>query len=617
MGRRKSIINDKRYQWDFKEIYKTQDDFEKGIKKTKLYVKNLLTYKGKIKKADAKTYLKFYDLNKKQYLETFKLLIYAQWYVADMKNQEKMQNYGIIQNLKNEFTKKLSWISGEIRDLGEKKILSYISQSKKHAYLEDSIKEYFRRDKMHLPNDKEEFLSNFESSLSAPYDIYRELSDGDYTFPEIEIVDPKTDKRKVKTLNSTLLNEILRTSDAKEDQLLRLTAVQKWNEYHHNLANTFATIYKVHVENEVTVAKLEGFTSPLHYGLWKDNAPEKTFVNFINFIYKNKHLVYDWVKLHRTVMKTKGIKKYYVSDRRLNIVNPKKKDITFSVEEAKRIVKEATIFLGEEYKDALEDSMKDGRIDYFERAGKASGGFMMAGPNIPSYILMNWSGDFSALRTLAHELGHSVHNYLSTKYQKIEYVDSSILTAEIASTFIELVTLHYLIENSKSKDFRIYLLQNLIETISVLYFYSGEEARFEWEAKKMVWEGKPLNKDVLGKLSEDLKLVVDYDKPNKNFPAVDSKYTWSRIMHHFGTTFYLHKYALSFTVSCNLFFDYLKNEKCPNYLKLLKMGGRKAPLDLIKETTGVNLLEMESHKAVHKLWTTTLEKIKKEIGYLE
>lgn len=91
-------------------------------------------------------------------------------------------------------------------------------------------------------------------------------------------------------------------------------------------------------------------------------------------------------------------------------------EMKFTFEEAKEIALKALAPLGEDYLNLLREGFANGWIDVYENEGKRSGAYS-AGARVHPYVLLNFKGTLDDVFTLVHEMGHSIHSYLSNKTQ--------------------------------------------------------------------------------------------------------------------------------------------------------------------------------------------------------
>ena len=118
--------------------------------------------------------------------------------------------------------------------------------------------------------------------------------------------------------------------------------------------------------------------------------------------------------------------------------------ITF--EQAKEIVFKALEPMGKEYLAILKEGFENRWIDVYENQGKTSGAYS-AGARVHPYVLLNHKDTLNCMFTLAHEMGHAIHSYLSNKNQPVIYSNYVIFVAEVASTCNEALLMQYLLKN--------------------------------------------------------------------------------------------------------------------------------------------------------------------------
>ena len=131
--------------------------------------------------------------------------------------------------------------------------------------------------------------------------------------------------------------------------------------------------------------------------------------------------------------------------------------------EAKNIVLEGLAPLGEDYQALLKKGFTEGWIDVYENEGKRSGAYSWGAYGTHPYVLLNYSDTLNNVFTLAHEMGHALHSYLSNKTQPIVDSDYVIFVAEVASTCNEALLMQYLLEKTTDKKQRAYLINYFLE----------------------------------------------------------------------------------------------------------------------------------------------------------
>jgi len=197
----------------------------------------------------------------------------------------------------------------------------------------------------------------------------------------------------------------------------------------------------------------------------------------------------------------------------------------------------------------------------------------------------------------------------------------TIFVAEVASTFNERLLLDHMLEKTTDPVERIALIEQALGNVVGTYYIQTLFADFEYQAHKMVEEGKAITPEVLDGIMEGL--FKDYFGDTI---AIDElqKIIWARIPHFYNSPFYVYQYATCFASSAVLH-DRVTNEKysveereeaLDKYLTLLKSGGNDHPMEQLKKA-GVDLSETEAVAAVAKDLDKLLDLLEQEIDKYE
>jgi oligoendopeptidase F len=215
-------------------------------------------------------------------------------------------------------------------------------------------------------------------------------------------------------------------------------------------------------------------------------------------------------------------------------------------------------------------------IDAELRSGKRGGAFSSSAvPSVHPYILMNYTDKLRDVMTLAHELGHGLHQYLSRQVGYLQ-CDTPLTTAEMASVFGEMLTFQRLLEMYPEPRIRLALLCSKIEDGFATVFRQVVLTRFEQllhrtrhdqgelaaEQINELWlkANKPMHGDVV-------RLTDDYG------------WWWSYIGHFIHVPFYCYAYSFGELLVLALVQKYKQEGPAfvPRYLELLAAGGSDAP----------------------------------------
>ena len=273
--------------------------------------------------------------------------------------------------------------------------------------------------------------------------------------------------------------------------------------------------------------------------------------------------------------------------------------------EAKDIVIKALSVLGNDYVKLLNRAFDEKWIDVYHNKGKRSGAYSSGNYDVNPYVLLNFEGSLNDVSTIAHELGHSMHTYLSCKNNPYCTSSYKIFVAEVASLVNELLLANYMLNNSNDKNEKLNIINHILELYKSTLFRQTMFAEFEKITHEKREEGVILTSDYLSNVYYDL--VKKYFGENVICDEL-IKYEWARIP-HFYYNFYVYKYATGISAASYIVDGILNNRQgaLENYFKFLKSGGSKYPIDELK-LAGVDM----NDKTVILSATKTFEKYLEE-----
>ncbi|WP_096025172.1 M3 family oligoendopeptidase [Campylobacter lanienae] len=268
-----------------------------------------------------------------------------------------------------------------------------------------------------------------------------------------------------------------------------------------------------------------------------------------------------------------GFDKLYDYDRYAPLGGDEKMEF----DEAKSIVIKAFSEFSPLFGDLAKRAFDENWCDVYPDENKQAGAFShSASSDIHPFVLLNFTGRRRDLFTLAHELGHSIHQYLS---YSVGYLSSHtpLTTAETASVFCEMLVFEY-IKNSLPKEQRVALLAGKIEDIFATLYRQINFTTFERRIHS--YEGE-ISSDEMDRiwLEESKKMFGESLILNDYY-----KIWWSYIPHFIHSPFYCYAYSYAQLLVLALFGLY-KSGKCENfveiYTKFLSLGGSKSPKELV------------------------------------
>ena len=554
------------YKGDLSKIYSSKEDWQKDFDVVKEEILKIKDYKDNFLK-DGKKFYEFlkYDENVSRRLE--KIYYYAHLnYDADTLNEKYKVMMNKVSDLYVIYNELSSFVTPELLKLDKKKLESFYDDEEKLKEYKFNIENIYRYKEHTLDEDKERMLSNLSNCLSSPEEIYEVLTDSDFEYDYI--IDENGNKVKFNESNYSLFIK-------SKDRNIRKKAFEMLHDKYKKYIRTIATIYKSEVETNVVTAKIKNYDSAISASLYSDNVPVKIYDNLIKVVNDNLNVLYNYYDLKKKIL---SLDEFHMYDTYVEIINKVDKKYTF--DEAKEMVISALSVLGDEYISNLKKAFDEKWIDIYHNKGKRSGAYSSGNYDINPYVLLNYEGTLDDVSTLAHELGHSMHTYLSCHNNPYQYSSYEIFVAEVASTVNELLLANYMLKNSKDKNEKLAIINHILDLYKATLFRQTMFAEFEQKTHSLREQGEVLTSDLLSNIYYDL--IKKYF--GKNVVCDDLiKYEWARIP-HFYYGFYVYKYATGISAASYIVDGILNNKEgqLESYINFLKTGGSMYPLDELK-----------------------------------
>ena len=454
-----------------------------------------------------------------------------------------------------------------------------------------------RRKKVHVLLPAEEKLLAAAGEMSqTPDTVYGMFADAD-----IKFADALDSDGNPHTVNQGTFVPI----QTGPDRVLRKNAYESLYQGFANFKNTAAALLNAQNKQLKFFAEARHYDNAFEASLNNTNVPTSVYLNLIESVHKNMDKMHRYVRLRKKML---GLDELHFYDIYTPLVADVDKKIPFA--EAKQTVYDALAPLGEDYRAILKQGFENRWIDVYQNEGKRSGAYS-AGASVHPYVLLNYSGTLDSQFTLAHEMGHALHSYLSNKHQNPIDSDYVIFVAEVASTCNEALLMEYLLQKTTDKKERIYLINHFLEQFKGTLYRQTMFAEFELNIGKMVAEGQTLTADVL--CAEYRRLNEEYFGPDM---VVDDQIAmeWARIP-HFYYNYYVFQYATGYSAAIALSRKILQEGESAvkDYLAFLSGGCSKSPIDLLKGA-GVDMTDPKPVEDALQLFGELLDEMERLIG---
>ncbi len=579
------------FKWRINDIYATDEAWEQDCKKAQAAAEVIAGYKGKlcISAADLLAYMR-YDDELTVMLEN--LINYAQ-----RKSDEDTRD-ARYQDMVSRIETVLVSLAGASAFVTPE-ILSIPDETLEQFYKDCPDMELYRRCLDRVRLKREHILSENEEKIMAltgemtnsPDTIFSMFNDADLKFPDA--VDADGNAHQV-THGSFI--PLMQSSD----RTLRKSAFESLYHVYEAYKNTSAAILASQTKCLSFRARARKYESTLEAALSGNEVPVKVYKQLIEAVHENMPYMHRYVKLRKKLL---GVEELHAYDLYCPIVSDVDFDIPF--EQAKQEVYDSLAPMGEEYRAILKKGYDEGWIDVYENEGKRSGAYS-AGARVHPFVLLNHKDTLNCEFTLAHEMGHAIHSYLSNTTQPVCYADYVIFVAEVASTCNESLLMQHLLKTTTDKKRRAYLINYFLEQFRTTLYRQTMFAEFELTINEMTERGESLTADTLCALYRKLNLEY-YGEDIVIDSELDME--WARIP-HFYYNYYVYQYATGFSAAIALSQRILNEGEAAvkDYIGFLSGGCSADPITLLKGA-GVDMTTAKPVNDALKLFNELLDEM--------
>ena len=556
---------DPKYTWALEDVYANNDVWKADLEKARALPAQLAAYKGHLGDS-AQKLLEFLQLG-----DGISVLFDSLYGYAQRRSDEDTAN-SLYQGMTSQAMSAMVAVDAA-SSFETPELLAIPDDKLEQFYQEEPALETYRlaltrirSKRAHILSDAEEKLLAAAGEMSqAPDSVYSVFADADLKFPSATDKDgnshPVTHGTYIPLMHSA-------------DRVLRKAAFASLYSVYGQFRNTAAALLSAQVKQLKFYADARKYDSTLQASLDGNYVPTEVYTNLISAVHENMAPMYRYVDLRRKLL---GVDELHMYDLYTPIVSDV--DVNIPYEEAKQTVYDALACMGDDYRAILKEGFDNRWIDVYENVGKCSGAYS-AGLRKHPYVLLNYSGTLDSMFTLAYEMGHAIHSYLSNKHQPVAYSNYSIFVAEVASTCNEALLMQHLLKTTKDKKRRAYLINYFLEQFRTTLYRQTMFAEFELEINRRNERGESLTAESLNALYHELNhqyfgddIVIDKE--------IDLE--WARIP-HFYYDYYVYQYATGYSAAIALSRRILK-EGAPavkDYIHFLSGGCSTDPISLLR-----------------------------------
>ncbi len=305
---------------------------------------------------------------------------------------------------------------------------------------------------------------------------------------------------------------------------------------------------------------------------------------------------------YRTKAKLLGLERLADYDRMAVVAAD---DTEVSWEEGREIVLDTFGSVSPEMRDVANRFLTESWIDAPPRESKRGGAFSASTvPSVHPYVMLNWTNRRRDVTTLAHELGHGIHQYLA-RDRGVFHQSTPLTVAETASVFAEELVFGRLLSQTTDPDARLGLLAEAIEGQIATVFRQVAMNQFEDRVHSCRRDEGELSVDRFGELwgESQVELLGDAVEITPGYRS-----WWSYVPHFIGSPGYVYAYAYGQLLALSVYRLYVERgeEIVPGYLAMLSAGGSRSPEEL-GELVGVDLRDPG-------FWDHGLDLVEEQLG---
>lgn len=558
---------EKKYLWATETIYPDKAAWEKEFKVLEELVGQFVKFKGTLGKGPEQllTVLQFRDELEPRLDRVY---VYASLLSdQDTREGEGQGMKGRVRSLVTRYMAETSWFVPELTSIPFETLEGWMKDDDKLALYRQYFDNLFRQKKHILSPREEELLALAGQVRSTPYNAYNLLVNADLKFPKI-----KDEEGREVELDDSAYYLYMRANDRR----VRRDAYQAIVGTYASYRNSAAALLNGAVQSDILNMKARRYDSCLAAALHGSNIPVDVYNTLVGTVNKNLPLMHRYMAIKRQALKLDdGVRAY---DLFAPLITGQKMEVDY--EGAVKEIAEALEPLGPEYLKQMNTGVDSRWVDVFPTKGKRSGAYSSGTYLTQPFILMNYHGGYEDMSTLAHEMGHSMHSFFSRGTQPYVYSDYDIFCAEVASTCNEILLQHYVLERTTDPKVKLYLVSEFLEGIRGTVFRQTMFSEFEQRIHELAEADKPLTADTLS--AEYGTIMKKYYGSDYTHDDLVDNY-WIRIP-HFYYNFYVYKYATSYCAASNIARRIMAKEPgaVEAYLKFLKSGSSKYPIDLLK-----------------------------------
>ncbi len=586
------------YTWNAESVFATPQAFEEAAAKAQSEIAHLESYHNRLSEGPSIIFEAF-DLFSELYRQVGKIFVYAGIAASvDTANQDAARMRGRASGIFAQLAAAASFMDPELIAIGREKLDRWMLEEPRLAVFAHYIENLFRKQEHVRSAEVEELLGMLSSPFNGASVTNTMMTDADFRFRPA-----RTSTGEELPVSQGTYEEILDGADREA----RRTAWESYTDTYLANRNALASNLATSIQQNVFMMRARRHTSTLSASLFENNIPVEVFYNLIETFKRN---LPTWHRYWAVRRKALGVEQLHPYDiwAPLTPLNP-----VIPFEQAVEWICAGLSPMGEEYTQTVRKGCLEQRwIDVYPNQGKSSTQFSSGFSGTYPFIVINYDDTIFSLSTLAHELGHSMHSYLTWKNQPIIYSDYSLFAAEVASNFHQAMVRAHLLKANSDPQFQIKVIEEAMSNFHRYFFIMPTLARFELEMHERVERGEGLTAEDMNNFMADLfsegyggEVCVDRERTG---------ITWATFGHLYSD-YYVYQYATGISAANALAGRILRGEPgaVEHYMDFLKAGSSRYPLELLQHA-GVDLTTPKPIEEAFAVLAGLVDRLERLVG---
>jgi oligoendopeptidase F len=584
--------------WNAPSIFESVDAWDAAFEDLSDGLHELTKYKGRLGD-DPSTLVNAIGAVDRCQRKLGKIIVYALMsHSVDTTVQAAVERFSKAQSLASRMTATAAFFEPEVLSIGKGTLQKWMEEKAGLAVYEHYFDNLFRKQAHVRSSEVEELLGMLIDPFQGVAGTARMLMNADFNFPPATA----SDGAKIPLTHGTLVKIL-----AGKDRQARRSAWENYTDLFLAYKNALAINLETSIKQNVFLMHARGHKSTLEAALFDYNIPVQVFHNLIDTFKESLPTWHRYWAIRRQALAVDELHPY-------DIWAPLTQDRPqIPYEQAVEWICQGLAPLGEAYVATVRNGcLRDRWVDVYPNKGKRAGAFSTGRPGTYPFILMSYGDTIFNLSTLAHELGHSMHSYLTWQNQPIVYCDYSLFVAEVASNFHQAMVRDHLLKANSDPAFQISVIEEAMNNFHRYFLIMPTLARFELEMHESVERGGGLTADsMIDRLAE---LFAEAYGDEMHFDRERLGIQWA-IFSHLYVDYYVYQYATGISGAHALAKRILAGEEgaVEEYLTFLKAGSSLYPLDALRGA-GVDLTKPDAVKETFAVLADMVDRLEELVS---